>query len=66
MVKSHELRAFDGDDLHKRNNISEIALSNQHNEYDKDTSELAKAGKKQVLKVCIWLIYSPKNFPDIR
>ena len=53
MVKSHELRAFDGDDLHKRNNISEIALSNQHDEYDKDTSELAKAGKKQVLKVCI-------------
>lgn len=50
MVKSHELRVFDGDDLHKRNNISEIALSNQHNEHDKDTSELAKAGKKQVLK----------------
>jgi len=53
MARSHELRAFDGDDLHKRNNILEIALSNQHNDFDKDTSELAKAGKKQVLKVCI-------------
>lgn len=63
MDKTDEMHAPGNYALQKRGNVSEYTMVEED---DRDRVNLAKVGKKQVLKVCDYLACTPEWWPELR